>query len=158
MQFQTLLLACHKIAVTLQILTYKKFDFVPQLTGGQKVCTVKNEKMIMIQPVQVLAELSQDRLNTCIILNYATVSKFDMLKLREVNYQVQSVLKRHVQFCLIASLIACVPGKACSLSKNSWFVQPISNRTIILTMKSIKICIINHLYETRFHMDYRGGN
>ena len=112
----------------------------------------------MIQPVQVLIELSQHRLDTCIVLTYAMVPKFDMLKLREVNYQVQPVLKCPVQFCLIASLIVCVPGKVRSLSKNSWFVQPISSRTIILTMNSIKICTINHLCEARFHMDYRGGN
>ena len=37
--------------------------------------------MIMIQPVQILTELSQHRLNTCILLNDDTVSKFDMLKL-----------------------------------------------------------------------------
>ena len=37
--------------------------------------------MIMIQLVQALTVLSQHRLNTCIVLNYATVSKFDMLQL-----------------------------------------------------------------------------
>ena len=78
LQFQALLLACHQIATTLKIVNYKKFDVVPQMTGGQKVYT-DYQKMIMIQPVQALTNLSQHRLNTCIALNYATVSKFDML-------------------------------------------------------------------------------
>ena len=37
-------------------------------------------KTIKIQPVQALTDLSQHRLNTCIVLNYAIVSKFDMLQ------------------------------------------------------------------------------
>ena len=37
---------------------------------------------MMIQPVQALTDLSQHRLNTYIVLNYATVSKFDMLQCR----------------------------------------------------------------------------
>ena len=39
LQFQALLLACHSIAITLKIVNYKKFDVLPQLTGGQKVYT-----------------------------------------------------------------------------------------------------------------------
>ena len=100
----------------------------------------------MLQPFQVLTDLSQHTLDTCIVLNYATVSKFDMLQ--------YSVLKHPVQFCLIASLIACVHGKVHSLSKSSRGVQPISNRTIVLTTNSIKICIINYLCEAPFDMDY----
>ena len=65
-----------------------------------------------------------------------------------------SVLKHPRKFCLIASLIAYVHRKVHSLSENAWLVQPISNRTIVLTTNSIKICIINHLCEARFHMDY----
>ena len=34
--------------------------------------------------------------------------------------------KNHVQFCLIASLIARVHGNVRSLSKSSWLVQPIT--------------------------------
>ena len=80
LQFQALLLACHKIAITLKIVNYKKFDVVPKLTGGQKVLS----KMIMIQPIQALSDLSQHRLNTYIVLNnYATVPKFDMLQYRD---------------------------------------------------------------------------
>ena len=38
LQFQALLLACHKlIAITLKNVNYKKLDVVPRLTGGQKV-------------------------------------------------------------------------------------------------------------------------
>ena len=78
LQFQALLLAYHQIAIALKIVNYKKFDVVPQLTGRQKVHT--DSKIMMIQPVQALTDFSQERLNTCIVLNYATVSKFDMLQ------------------------------------------------------------------------------
>ena len=83
--------------------------------------------MIVIQPVQVLTDLSQHRLNTCIVLNYATVSKIVML--REVNCQVYSVLKRPVQFCLIASLIAYVHGRCIlCLKTHGWCNQLVTEQ------------------------------
>ena len=45
-QFQALLLPCHQIARAyhiLKIVNYIKFDAVPQLTGGQKVYTIKKD-------------------------------------------------------------------------------------------------------------------
>ena len=36
--------------------------------------------MIAIQTVQAMTDLSQHILNTCTVLNYAIVSKFDMLQ------------------------------------------------------------------------------
>ena len=40
----------------------------------------------------------------------------------------KSVLKRHVQFCLITSMIARVHGKVRPLSKGLWLVQPITEQ------------------------------
>ena len=40
------------------------------------------------------------------------------------------VIKRHLQFCLIVSLIARVHRKVRSLSKSKWLVQPITNNRI----------------------------
>ena len=37
-------------------------------------------KMTIIQPVQALTDLSQHRLSACIVLNYATMPKFDKVK------------------------------------------------------------------------------
>ena len=42
---------------------------------------------------------------------------------------IKSVLKLHVQFRLIASLIARVHGKVRSSTKSSWLVQPITNHS-----------------------------
>ena len=69
---------------------------------------------------------------------------------------VESVLKRRVQFCLIASLAARVHGKVHSLSKSTWLVLPVTEQSYYCT-NSIKICIIYHLCEERFHVDW-GGN
>ena len=41
-------------------------------------------------------------------------------------FKLQSVLKRHVQFCLIALLIAHVHMKVRFVSKSSWLMQPIT--------------------------------
>ena len=66
---------------------------------------------------------------------------------------LKSVLKRRVQFRLIASLTARAHGKMRSLSK-SLVARATNYRTIILITNSIKICITCHLREARFHMDY----
>ena len=42
---------------------------------------------------------------------------------------LQSVLKRHVHFCLISSLTAHVHGKVCSLSKTWLHGQPITEQS-----------------------------
>ena len=48
---------------------------------------------------------------------------------------LKSVLKRHVQFCLTASLIAHVHEKAPSLSKSLWHVQPITAQSYQLRIQ-----------------------
>ena len=47
--------------------------------------------------------------------------------------------------------------------ENAFFVEKLVScetnyRRIVLIMKSIKICIICHLWEARFYLDYWGGN
>ena len=53
------------------------------------------------------------------------------------NHQRQdiSVLRRHVQYCLISSLIAPVHWEVCSLSKRSWPVQPITEQSYSLQIQ-----------------------
>ena len=53
--------------------------------------------------------------------------------------------KCHVQFNLIASLIAHVHGKECSLSKSYLLARATNHKTIILITNSIKICRIRYL-------------
>ena len=48
---------------------------------------------------------------------------------------LKSVLKRHAQFCLIASLIARVHEKALSLSTSLWHVQPITEQSYRLRIQ-----------------------
>ena len=50
---------------------------------------------------------------------------------------VKSVLKRRVQFRLIASLTARTHGKVRSLSKSSWLVQPITEQSYQLPIELI---------------------
>ena len=53
----------------------------------------------------------------------------------DIKIVLWSVIKRHVQFYLTASLTARVHGKVRSLSESSWHVQPITEQSYQLRIQ-----------------------
>ena len=69
LEFQALKLPYHSIAIRLKIISCKKFDAAPELTGGQKPSESLHwllKIMILIEAAQALTYLFQHILNTFI--------------------------------------------------------------------------------------------
>ena len=71
----------------------------------------------------ILNSLNKNYLNEC-VTGLKLFPKNIMNKIKE-----GKVCSQVLCSCLIASLIACVHGKVCSLSKSLWLVQPITGQS-----------------------------